>query len=209
MTKEIPLQSIKLNRFIADNRCKVLACLRKRFSLSDDDFNDVFQNSSIALFLNIRDGKLKELPTDIKLENKSSKPKPNDRLFPYFLGICINQTLKLISKHKKNVPLFDDSKLTNDEIFRQDKIDELYQLCTEDEEAEQISQSEKIVQDIIAAMPDTCKNIFQGYYWDNLTTTVIADMFGFANANSVKTQKYKCLQKFRNKYNELTSKIYG
>ena len=68
---------------------------------------------------------------------------------------------------------------------------------------------EKIVQGIIESMPDTCKNVFQGYYWDNLTTTTIADMFGFANANSVKTQKYKCLQKFRSKYNDLMNKIYG
>ena len=53
------------------------------------------------------------------------------------------------------------------------------------------------------------KNIFKGYYWDNLTTGTIADMYGFSNANSVKTQKYKCLQKFRSKYNELMNRIYG
>ena len=62
---------------------------------------------------------------------------------------------------------------------------------------------------IIEVMPDTCKNIFKGYYWDNFTTSTIADMFGFANANSVKTQKYKCLQKFRNRYNELMNKNHG
>ena len=194
MIKEIPLQSIKLNRFIADERNKVLAYLRKTYSLSDDNLNDIYQDSSLALFLNIREGKLTNLTSTLST---------------YFLRICINQALKFIGKQKTVIPLFDDGTLTNKDAFRQDKIDELYQLCTEDEEAEQISQSEKIVQDIIAAMPDTCKNIFQGYYWDNLTTTIIADMFGFANANSVKTQKYKCLQKFRNKYNELTSKIYG
>ena len=70
-------------------------------------------------------------------------------------------------------------------------------------------RTEKIVQSIIKSMQDTCRNVLQGYYWDNLTTSTIADMFGFANANSVKTQKYKCLQKFRNKYNELMNRIYG
>ncbi len=105
--------------------------------------------------------------------------------------------------------MFDENTLINKDVFRSDKIDELYQLCTEDEDAERISRSEKIVQSIIDSMPETCKNVFQGYYWDNLTTTTIANMFGFANANSVKTQKYKCLQKFRSKYDELISKIYG
>ena len=194
MAKEITLQNLELNRFIADERGKVLSYLRKTFSLADDDLYDIYQESSTALFLNIRDGKLSNLTSSLST---------------YFLRICINQTLKFIGKQKKVVPLFDDSTITNKDTFRPDKIDELYQLCTEDEDAEIVARSEKIVQDIIDTMPDTCKNIFKGYYWDNFTTSVIADMFGFANANSVKTQKYKCLQKFRNKYNELMSKIYG
>ena len=177
MTKEIKLQNIDLNNFIADERDKVLAYLRKTFSVSDDDLSDIYQDLTSTLST-------------------------------YFLRICINQTLKFIGKQKKVVPLFDDNRLTNKDSFRPDKIDELYQLCTEDEEAEKVSRSEKIVQSIIESMPDTCKNVFQGYYWDNLTTTTIADMFGFANSNSVKTQKYKCLQKFRSKYNKLMNKIY-
>ena len=194
MAKEITLQDTEINRFIAEERYKVLAYLRKTFSVSDDDLSDIYQEASVALFMNIRDGKLSNLTSTLST---------------YFLRICINQTLKFMGKQKKTVPLFDDSRLTNKDSFRPDKIDELYQLCTEDEEAEKVSRSEKIVQSIIETMPDTCKNVFQGYYWDNLTTTTIAEMFGFANANSVKTQKYKCLQKFRTKYNELMNRIYG
>lgn len=194
MAKEITLQNTELNSFIADERNKVLAYLRKTFSVSDDDLSDIYQESSVTLFMNIREGKLSNLTSTLST---------------YFLRICINQTLKFLGKQKKVVPLFDDSRITNKDTFRPDKIDELYQLCTEDEDSEKVSRSEKIVQSIIKSMPDTCKNVFQGYYWDNLTTSTIADMFGFANANSVKTQKYKCLQKFRTKYNELMNKFYG
>ena len=194
MSKEITIDNIELNRFISDEQGKVLAYLRKTFSVSDDDFNDIYQESSTALFLNIRDGKLSNLTSSLST---------------YFLRVCINQTLKFIGKRQKVVPLFNDSTITNKDAFRPDKIDELYQLCTEDEEAEKVTCLEKIVQSIIESMPDTCKNVFQGYYWDNLTTTTIADMYGFSNANSVKTQKYKCLQKFRSKYNELKNRIDG
>ena len=194
MGKEITLDNNELNRFISDEQGKVLAYLRKTFSVSDDDLNDIYQESSTALFLNIRDGKLSNLTSSLST---------------YFLRVCINQTLKFIGKKQKVVPLFNDNTITNKDAFRPDKIDELYQLCTEDEEAEKVTRSEKIVQSIIESMPDTCKNVFQGYYWDNLTTTTIADMYGFSNANSVKTQKYKCLQKFRSKYNELMNRIYG
>ena len=194
MAKEITLQNAELNRFIADERNKVLAYLRKTFSVSDDDLSDIYQEASLALFMNIRDGKLTNLTSTLST---------------YFLRICINQTMKFMGKQKKVVPLFDDSIITNKDTFRPDKIGELYQFCTEDEEAEKVSRSEKIVQSIIDSMQGTCKNVLQGYYWDNLSTSTIADMFGFANANSVKTQKYKCLQKFRTKYNELMDKIYG
>lgn len=194
MGKEITLDNNELNRFISDEQGKVLSYLRKTFSVSDDDLNDIYQESSTALFLNIRDGKLSNLTSSLST---------------YFLRVCINQTLKFIGKKQKVVPLFNDNTITNKDAFRPDKIDELYQLCTEDEEAEKVTRSEKIVQSIIESMPDTCKNVFQGYYWDNLTTTTIADMYGFSNANSVKTQKYKCLQKFRSKYNELMNRIYG
>ena len=194
MAHTIPLQHQDLNRFLAEEKGKVLAYLRKKFSISDDDLDDIFQESSMALFLNIRDGKLANLTSTLST---------------YFLRICINQTLKSIGKQQKVVPLFDDSTITNKNEFRSDKIDELYRLCTEDEDAERVAQSERIVQNIIEVMPDTCKNIFKGYYWDNFTTSTIADMFGFANANSVKTQKYKCLQKFRNRYNELMNKNHG
>lgn len=194
MAKEITLHNTEINRFIAEERNKVLAYLRKTFPVSDDDLSDIYQESSVALYMNIRDGKLSKLTSTLST---------------YFLRICINQALKFVGKQKKVIPLFDGSKLTNKDAFRPDKIDELYQLCTEDEDAEKAARSEKIVRSIIESMPDTCKNVFQGYYWDNLTTTTIADMYGFSNANSVKTQKYKCLQKFRSKYNELMNKIYG
>ena len=193
MVREITIQNIELNRFISEERSKVFSYLRKTFSLSDDDLHDIYQESSTALFLNIRDGKLSNL---------------SSTLSTYFLRICINQTLKFIGKQKKIVPLFDDGAIADKNSFHSDKIDELYQLCTEDEEVEKVSRIEKMVQKIIESMSDTCKNIFRGYYWDNFTTSTIASLFGFANANSVKAQKYKCLQKFHNKFNELKSKIY-
>lgn len=194
MAYNIPLQHQELNHFLAEEKGKVLAYLRKKFSISDDDLDDIYQEASVALFLNIQEEKLTRLTCTLST---------------YFLRICINQSLKFIGKQQKLVPLFDDSSITYKDEFRLDKIDELYRLCTEDEDAERVARSERIVQSIIEIMPDTCKNIFKGYYWNNFTTSTIADMFGFANANSVKAQKYKCIQKFRNRYNELMRSDYG
>lgn len=194
MAKEISLHGQDLNRFISGEKGRVQTYLRKNYSISDDDLEDIFQEASVALFLNIRDGKLSQLTSS---------------LGTYFMKVCINQTLKFIGKRTKSIPLFDESRLTNSNSLRNDKIDDLYNLCTEDEESERKLRTEKLVGSIIDAMNDTCKHILHSYYWDDFSTSAIAEMFNFSDANSVKAQKYKCVKKFRDKFNELKQKIYG
>ena len=194
MAKEISLTNQDLNRFISGEKDRVQTYLRKNFSISDDDLDDIFQEASMALFLNIRDGKLSSLSSS---------------LGTYFIKVCINQTLKFIGKSSKTVPFFNENRLTNSDFFRNDKIDELYNLCADDEDSDRKYRTEKLVGSIIESMTETCRNILHGYYWDDFSTATIADMFNFSDANSVKAQKYKCVQKFRDKYNELKNKIYG
>ena len=194
MAKEISLQNQDLNRFLSDERGRVLSYLRKQFSVSDDDLDDIFQESSMALFLNVRDGKLSTLTSS---------------LGTYFMKVCINQTLKFLGKNTKTMPLIDDRRITNSDFVRDDKIAELYGACIDVEEEEKKTRMELLVNNIIASMTETCKNILHGYYWDDFSTSTIADMFNFSDANSVKAQKYKCVKKFRDKYNELKNKIYG
>ena len=194
MAKEISLHDSDLNSFIVSERGKVLSYLRKKYSISDDDLDDIFQEASMALYINARNGKLTNL---------------NSSLGTYFTKVCINQALKFLGKHTKSVSLFNDNQLTNPNALRTDKIDELWGVCVDTEEEDRQVRLEKLMNNIIASMTDTCKNILHGYYWNDYSTSTIADMFNFSDANSVKAQKYKCVKKFREKYNELKDKIYG
>ena len=193
MAKEISLQNQDLNRFISGEKGKIQTYLRKNYSVSDDDLDDIFQEASVALFLNLRDGKLTTLTSS---------------LGTYFMKVCINQTLKFLSKKKRTVPLSDQMPISTKQEFMADKIDELYHLSTEDASQEELNYSERIVHAIIEALPETCRNIFLGYYWNNFDNNTIAVVFGFANANSVKTQKYKCVNKFKQKYLEIIHRHY-
>lgn len=193
MTVEIPQQYDEFKRFLSKERSKVFAYLHKAFNMEDADLKDIFQEASMALYLNIKEGKLSQLTSSLST---------------YFLRICINQTLKFLSKKKRTVPLFDESSVIRKDEFLTDKIDTLYHWSTEDQSQEEQSYRERIVNAVLESLPETCRNIFHGYYWNNLTTSVIADMFGFANANSVKTQKYKCVIKFKQKYHELIRRHY-
>ena len=194
MVKEIPSSDREWSRFISGERDKVLTFLRKNYSVSDDDLDDIFQEASKAIFINVQEDKLTTLTSS---------------LGTYFMKICINQTLKFIGKKSKVVPLIDENRISNTNTVRDDKIDELYGFCMDTEEEDRKIRMELLVNNIIASMTDTCRNILHGYYWDDFSTSTIADMFSFSDANSVKAQKYKCVKKFRDKYNELRNKIYG
>ena len=194
MAKEISLKNQDLNRFISGEKGKIQTYLRKNYSVSDIDIDDIFQEASMALFLNIRDGKLVNLTSS---------------LGTYFMKVCINQTLKFLGKNSKIMPLIDENAISNKNEIRNDKIDDLYGFCMDTEEEDRKVRMELLVNNIIASMTDTCKNILHGYYWNDFSTSTIADMFSFTSADSVKSQKYKCMNKFRDKYNELKNKIYG
>ena len=114
MAKEISLQDQDLNRFISGEKGKIQTYLRKNYSVSDDDIDDIFQEASMALFLNLRDGKLSSLTSS---------------LGTYFMKVCINQTLKFIGKKSKVMPLIDENNISNKNAVRDDKIDELYGFC--------------------------------------------------------------------------------
>lgn len=194
MAKEVSLKDQELNRFISGEKGRVQSYLRKNYSVSDADLDDIYQEASVALFLNIREGKLSALTSS---------------LGTYFMKVCINQTRKFLGKSNKVIPLIDEGRLSNSNTVRDDKIDELYGFCMDTEEEDRKIRMELLVNKIIASMTDTCRNILHGYYWDDFSTSTIADMFNFSDANSVKAQKYKCVKKFRDKYNELKNKIYG
>ena len=194
MAEVVSLKNQDLNRFISGEKCKIQTYLRKNYSVSDNDIDDIFQEASMALFLNIRDGKLVNLTSS---------------LGTYFMKVCINQTLKFLGKNSKNLPLIDENAISNKNAIRGDKIDDLYGFCMDTEEEDRKVRMELLVNNIISSMTDTCKNILHGYYWNDFSTSTIADMFSFTSADSVKSQKYKCMNKFRDRYNELKNKIYG
>ena len=204
MAKEISIFDIKSyfqgkvnakkKQDIENERRKAFSFLRKKFSIDEDDIEDIYQESLSALYFNIEHGKLKELKCPFS---------------SYFLQICNNQALKFLRKRKDTLPFLDDINVTNSNVIRDDKVDELYGFCIATEEEDRKIRMELLVNNIIASMTDTCKNILHGYYWNDYSTSTIADIFGFSDANSVKAQKYKCVKKFCEKYNELKNKIYG
>jgi RNA polymerase sigma-70 factor (ECF subfamily) len=72
--------------------------------------------------------------------------------------------------------------------FTRPKYDEMY---TEDERF-------KLVVGVLNRMPDPCRSILKSFYIENSSLAEIALSLHYKSANSVKVQKYRCLNKLKN-----------
>lgn len=54
-----------------------------------------------------------------------------------------------------------------------------------------------IIVSIVKQMDDTCRRLLSYFYFDGLSTKLIAEKLNFANANTVKSKKYQCFKKLQ------------
>lgn len=180
----IPHKNRELNRFFLDNRTKSLNFLRKRYSsLSEDDLLDIYQESSLALFMNIHDGKLNNLTSS---------------LYSYFLSICNNKALNTLRNTKRTLELDINKSITNeidDDIFAESKISELESLVYSNN-SKLIEEDEERIRQCVKNMPKPCNQILWSQYWDKFSLKTIAELYGMKNEAVVKVQAMRCRNKF-------------
>ncbi len=93
------------------------------------------------------------------------------KISTYLYSVCLNLWRKELDRK---------SKLTNE-------MKEGSEINDEDKR-----EREKIIQDCINSLGETCRQVLMYYYFDNMSMQEIADKLGFANADTAKTKKYKC-----------------
>ena len=177
----------ELTRFLDDNRKKALRCLGARFtSISNDDLEDIFQESSLALYNNIVNGKLQEMTTS---------------LFSYFMSICIHKAKTQMRHHFDKTSFDDNRQVVDDENslpIQSSKLDELAFLVEDPfcEQKERKEWVEEKVREGIKQMKEPCNQILWSLYWDNFSHKTIAELFGLKNAAVSKTTASRCKDKF-------------
>lgn len=93
------------------------------------------------------------------------------KISTYLYSVCLNLWRKELDRKSKLTNEMKDGEVVNDE----DK-----------------KEREKIIQDCINSLGETCRQVLMYYYYDNMSMQEIADKLGFANADTAKTKKYKC-----------------
>jgi RNA polymerase sigma factor (sigma-70 family) len=56
---------------------------------------------------------------------------------------------------------------------------------------------QNIIRQLVKDMDKTCSQLLAYFYFDGLSTKVIAEKLGYANADTVKSKKYQCFKKLQ------------
>lgn len=166
-----------LNEFAEKEWKKVLSYLKRTFSLSTEDCEDVFQESFIVLLIKSKQGDIKDYSSSLST---------------YFLRICINKSYELLkSKYNKT---FDKS--VDIDILPQTKKEKIAELIALDSDVEKIEEKEAKARQIVSCLPHPCDKLLWGFYRDNLSIRALAALLG-KTENYIKVTKSRCQKKFR------------
>ena len=169
------------------------AFLLSRYSLTEDECADVFQESLIILWNNIIDNKV-----ETKELNVSSSA--------YFMTICRNKTMEMLRRKSKYISTPLDVNPNSDQFNYQGKqVERLLAMDESHEEAQK--EKEALVREIIMNLPSPCNELLWGYYGDGYSLKALAEMFNYASENVVKVTKHRCCEKFRVRYLERSKSL--
>ena len=184
----------KLEKFAKEQWQKTRAYLISRYSLSEDECADVFQDSLVILWKNINENKV-----DSKTLGLSSST--------YFMTICRNKTMELLrSKSKYVTTPYEINPNKDHHDYQEDQVERI--LSLEDARENVQKEKEALVRDIVKNLPSPCNELLWGYYGDGHSMKMLAEMFNYASENAVKVTKHRCCEKFRVRYSEMSKSLF-
>ena len=180
---KIPKTERDFNSFFTKERKKTVSLLQGRYNFSQEQAEDVYQDSCIALYQNIVRGKLVKLTSTLST---------------YFTQICIFQALKKKRDDKLN-EILEDRQYDNSKVDVLLGLDGGYSL-----------KQQMAMEDIVNHMPPPCDVILWSYYYDNMKMTEVASVIDYKNSDTVKAKKAQCIKKLKDKFStQLKEIIYG
>ena len=183
----------QINQFLSEMKDRTLMYLCYAFpALSGDDIEDVYQDASIAFYLNICNGKLGSM---------------NSSLYTYFLRICINQSLKMLKKKEQIQTLVIGDGGTGVKSVSYDVVEKAMMSYDDAETRRKEERKQHLVKILIGEMSDQCRNLLLGHYVEGQSWQVIAQQCGLANADTAKSIACRCRKKFKDKFMSLACRI--
>lgn len=155
---------------------------------ASSDIEDIFQDSCLILMQKLKDGEF--------VQSREGA------LFSYLVKIGTNTAANLARKRY-------GTKSTEEETphlmpflkIRGAKIPDIHKVQENEPGNISISKIQQSQDEFLDrafdSLPDTCKTIFKKFYWGRKQMDEIADVIGYANEDSVKTKKSRCMKTFK------------
>lgn len=141
-------------------------------SLTNEDIEDIFQESLIVLMQKAKNGSL-----EISREGA---------LFSYLVQIGKLTACNLVRKRKD---------ITTENVVT--ISDNLHKECEDISVDEKQKSQDEFLDRVFDSLPSDCKTLLKHFYWGRKTMDHIASVLGMRNADSAKTKKNKCMNKFK------------
>lgn len=145
--------------------------LRTKYSslyLDDDFLADIYQETIIRLWENIH-------------RNRITIGTLTTNIAGYLYGIGENVLREQLRRNKElSIEDFPPLSDTNDDVLQYE-----------------VSERSKAIKETVNKMDKPCAPLLLKFYWEGYSMDEIAIQLGYANANSAKTQKNKCMNKLK------------
>jgi RNA polymerase sigma factor (sigma-70 family) len=152
-----------------------MSILAQTFSfsyLSNEDIEDVFQESCIVLMQKIKSG-------GFAISREGA-------LFSYLVQIGKLTACNIIRKRKD---------ITTEDVVT--ISDNLHKECEDISVDEKQKSQDEFLDRVFDSLPSDCKTLLKHFYWGYKPMDQIASILGMRNADSAKTKKNKCMNKFK------------
>ncbi len=158
-----------LEQIYSEYRQSFITYITNTHNCSEEQAVDIYQYAILSFYENVVDGSFEEMN-----------------------AAGIKTYLYSIGKNKLLGDLRKKTKITFQGKFNDDDL-----ILDEDEfEIEKIEKYDKI-SEVIRSMGDPCKRILELFYFNKLSADEIAEIMGYSSGNTVRSLKYKCIQRIK------------
>jgi len=167
--KEIKRNDNKaLKLFYKTYRKDVLLWLGKNYNIDMETGADIFQQSIVLFY-------------DKVIQNKLTDENANVKTYIY--GICKNKALTQLRKDKK------------ENSFKKEYSRMIS--TKENNENDFLEKKNETLSEALDKIGNPCKKILELFYYKMYNIEEISTVLGYKNANTTKTQKYKCIKRLQ------------
>ena len=158
---------------------------RNKFKKSEEYSMDLFHDSYMTMYDNI-------------LRRKLTPDNLTSSLYQYLLGIAIR---KMQAGDRKThefdkVPIYHTG--PKEEVTLDTKVQKKLMDEADSEDSEKKDEELKdFVERAVSELTPPCDELLRNFYWNRMSGNEIATAMNYSNADSVKTQKNKCMKKLK------------